>query len=67
MIRVSLVSKDDPPRPHPHSLVGRDCNNGICQITIDPSCQMQGLYVFVTNSIFVLTRLYKLVLKIVVS
>ena len=43
VIRVSLVSKDDPPRPHPHSLVGRDCNNGICQITIDPSSQMQGL------------------------
>lgn len=43
VIRVSLVSKDDPFRPHPHSLVGRDCNNGICQITIDPSSQMQGL------------------------
>ena len=38
-MRVSLVTKDDPPRPHPHSLVGRDCNNGICEIKLEPSSQ----------------------------
>ena len=43
VIRVSLVSKDDPPRPHPHSLVGRDCDKGICQLSVDHSRQMQGM------------------------
>ena len=61
IIRVSLVSKDNPPRPHPHSLVGRDCSNGICQITIDPSSQMQAMQVF-TNFyvILLLIKLYKM-------
>nr|XP_026692312.1 rel1 protein isoform X1 [Ciona intestinalis]BAE06668.1 RelA [Ciona intestinalis] len=44
IMRVSLVSKDDPPRPHPHSLVGRDCNNGVCQINVDPGNQMLGVF-----------------------
>jgi len=40
VVRVSLVTKDDPPKPHPHSLVGRDCSHGVCQVTINPSTQM---------------------------
>uniref|UniRef100_S4RMI5 V-rel avian reticuloendotheliosis viral oncogene homolog n=1 Tax=Petromyzon marinus TaxID=7757 RepID=S4RMI5_PETMA len=35
-IRVSLVTKSDPPKPHPHSLVGRDCRDGICEMDIGP-------------------------------
>nr|CAB3265519.1 rel1 [Phallusia mammillata] len=44
VMRVSLVSKDDPPRPHPHSLVGRDCDKGVCQTNLDPSNQMLGTF-----------------------
>jgi len=43
IIRVCLVSKDDPARPHPHGLVGRDCEEGVCQIALDPGNQMLGV------------------------
>ncbi|XP_048836689.1 transcription factor RelB homolog isoform X2 [Brienomyrus brachyistius] len=32
---VSLVTKDIPHRPHPHSLVGKDCNDGICVVNLN--------------------------------
>ncbi|XP_018604378.1 transcription factor RelB isoform X2 [Scleropages formosus] len=35
-ITVSLVTKDIPHRPHPHSLVGKDCADGICVIFLNP-------------------------------
>uniref|UniRef100_A0A8C4NGI6 V-rel avian reticuloendotheliosis viral oncogene homolog n=2 Tax=Eptatretus burgeri TaxID=7764 RepID=A0A8C4NGI6_EPTBU len=35
-IRVSLVTKSNPPRPHPHSLVGRECKDGICEMELLP-------------------------------
>nr|AFK25806.1 Rel-like protein [Branchiostoma belcheri] len=38
MILVSLVTKDDPPKPHPHSLVGKGCIHGICKINV-PDCR----------------------------
>lgn len=44
LIRVSLVSKDTPPRPHPHSLVGKDCMNGICQVRVNPETQMSACF-----------------------
>ncbi|XP_023669484.1 transcription factor RelB homolog isoform X2 [Paramormyrops kingsleyae] len=34
-ITVSLVTKDIPHRPHPHSLVGKDCNDGICVVNLN--------------------------------
>ncbi|XP_039624019.1 transcription factor RelB isoform X1 [Polypterus senegalus] len=34
-VTVSLVSKEIPYRPHPHSLVGKDCNEGICVVNIN--------------------------------
>ncbi|XP_032830133.2 uncharacterized protein LOC116953924 isoform X3 [Petromyzon marinus] len=33
-VRVSLVSKNDPHRPHPHSLVGKDCSDGVCEVDV---------------------------------
>ncbi|XP_074642294.1 embryonic polarity protein dorsal-like [Tubulanus polymorphus] len=30
VVVVSLVTKDNPPRPHPHSLVGKECKKGVC-------------------------------------
>ncbi|XP_078452742.1 proto-oncogene c-Rel [Lampetra planeri] len=36
LLRVSLVSKEEPYRPHPHALVGTDCNDGIFQATLEP-------------------------------
>lgn len=27
-IRITLVTKNEPYRPHPHRLVGKDCENG---------------------------------------
>nr|BAB47173.1 As-rel2 [Halocynthia roretzi] len=44
MIRVSLVSKDSPPKPHPHSLVGKDCENGICSVRVSPETQMTACF-----------------------
>lgn len=43
-IRVSLVTKDTPPRSHPHSLVGKDCENGICQVEVSPDTQMGACF-----------------------
>ncbi|XP_063793667.1 transcription factor RelB isoform X2 [Pseudophryne corroboree] len=33
---VCLVWKDPPYRIHPHSLVGKDCHDGICEIILHP-------------------------------
>ncbi|XP_780741.2 putative transcription factor p65 homolog isoform X2 [Strongylocentrotus purpuratus] len=33
---VSLVTKNDPPLPHPHRLVGDGCRDGVCTRMIDP-------------------------------
>ncbi|KAK6470604.1 embryonic polarity protein dorsal-like isoform X2 [Huso huso] len=35
-VTVSLVCKDIPYRPHPHSLVGKDCEDGICVVSFSP-------------------------------
>ncbi|XP_029301761.1 transcription factor p65 isoform X2 [Cottoperca gobio] len=37
-VTVSLVTKDPPHRPHPHCLVGKDCQtgSGICVVTLNP-------------------------------
>ena len=42
-MRVSLVTKDNPPKPHPHSLVGKNCKNGVCIINLDESNDMLGM------------------------
>ncbi|XP_078287037.1 transcription factor RelB-like isoform X2 [Rhinoraja longicauda] len=41
---VSLVTKDVPYKPHPHSLVGKDCQNGICEVTVSPKCNMKASF-----------------------
>ncbi|XP_028856970.1 transcription factor RelB isoform X2 [Denticeps clupeoides] len=40
-VTVSLVTKDIPHRPHPHCLVGKDCSEGICIVTINPHTSRQ--------------------------
>ncbi|XP_056366197.1 transcription factor p65 isoform X1 [Oenanthe melanoleuca] len=35
-VRVSLVTKDPPHRPHPHELVGRDCRDGFYEAELSP-------------------------------
>nr|XP_033811947.1 transcription factor RelB [Geotrypetes seraphini] len=35
-VMTCLVWKDSPYRVHPHSLVGKDCHDGICEVTIKP-------------------------------
>ncbi|CAJ0929349.1 unnamed protein product [Ranitomeya imitator] len=35
-VKVCLVWKDPPYRIHPHGLVGKDCRDGICEITLHP-------------------------------
>jgi len=44
LMRVSLVTKDDPPQPHPHSLVGKGCKNGFCMTAVDESTKMLGVF-----------------------
>ncbi|KAK3581422.1 hypothetical protein CHS0354_016284 [Potamilus streckersoni] len=34
VIVVSCVTKDEPYRPHPHNLVGKDCKKGVCTLRI---------------------------------
>nr|XP_003222898.2 PREDICTED: transcription factor RelB [Anolis carolinensis] len=35
-VTACLVWKDWPYRIHPHSLVGKDCHNGLCEVTLKP-------------------------------
>uniref|UniRef100_A0A8C2SPZ4 RELA proto-onco, NF-kB subunit n=1 Tax=Coturnix japonica TaxID=93934 RepID=A0A8C2SPZ4_COTJA len=35
-VRVSLVTKDPPHRPHPHELVGRHCQHGYYEAELSP-------------------------------
>ncbi|XP_044290765.1 transcription factor RelB isoform X2 [Varanus komodoensis] len=35
-VTACLVWKDWPHRIHPHSLVGKDCHNGLCEVTLKP-------------------------------
>lgn len=39
-----LVWKDWPYRIHPHSLVGKDCNNGLCEVTLRPQANPKHRY-----------------------
>lgn len=34
VIVVSCVSKDEPYKPHPHNLVGKDCKKGVCTLRV---------------------------------
>ncbi|XP_072031955.1 nuclear factor NF-kappa-B p105 subunit-like [Amphiura filiformis] len=38
---ASLVTREDTPRPHPHGLVGKDCEYGICRIAASQTDRMQ--------------------------
>ena len=35
-IVVQLVTNEENPRLHPHSLVGKQCQNGICTVQCGP-------------------------------
>ncbi|XP_075583247.1 transcription factor p65-like [Pelecanus crispus] len=35
-VRVSLVTKEPPHRPHPHELVGKDCRDGYYEAELPP-------------------------------
>ncbi|KAL8219767.1 UNVERIFIED_CONTAM: hypothetical protein K2H54_033248, partial [Gekko kuhli] len=35
-VTACLVWKDRPYRIHPHSLVGKDCHDGLCEVTLKP-------------------------------
>ncbi|EMP39227.1 Transcription factor p65 [Chelonia mydas] len=35
-VRISLVTKDTPHRPHPHELVGKDCKDGYYEAELSP-------------------------------
>uniref|UniRef100_G1PC32 RELA proto-onco, NF-kB subunit n=1 Tax=Myotis lucifugus TaxID=59463 RepID=G1PC32_MYOLU len=35
-VRISLVTKDPPHRPHPHELVGKDCRDGFYEAELCP-------------------------------
>lgn len=34
IVIVSCVTKDEKPKPHPHSLVGKDCKKGVCTLKV---------------------------------
>ncbi|XP_069500918.1 transcription factor p65 isoform X2 [Ambystoma mexicanum] len=35
-VRISLVTKEQPYRPHPHELVGKDCKDGYFEVDLPP-------------------------------
>ena len=35
-IVVSLVTNEETPRPHAHSLVGKHCKEGLCTVQVGP-------------------------------
>ncbi|KAK2145183.1 hypothetical protein LSH36_697g03129 [Paralvinella palmiformis] len=37
IVVVSCVTKDEPYRPHPHTLVGKECRKGVCTIKLKRS------------------------------
>ncbi|XP_066553322.1 proto-oncogene c-Rel isoform X2 [Amia ocellicauda] len=39
-VRVSLVTKNEPYRPHPHDLVGKDCKDGYYEAEFGPDRRM---------------------------
>ncbi|XP_063822839.1 embryonic polarity protein dorsal isoform X2 [Ostrinia nubilalis] len=46
VIVVSCVTKEEPYKPHPHNLVGRDCQMGVCTVKVRTegdadACQVQ--------------------------
>uniref|UniRef100_A0A8C3BIQ7 RHD domain-containing protein n=1 Tax=Cairina moschata TaxID=8855 RepID=A0A8C3BIQ7_CAIMO len=43
-VRVSLVTKDPPHRPHPHELVGRDCHNGFYEAELAPERSVHSFF-----------------------
>ncbi|KAI1291715.1 Embryonic polarity protein dorsal [Halotydeus destructor] len=42
LVIVSCVTKDEPFKPHPHHIVGRSCDNGICTMFMNSSTMVQS-------------------------
>jgi len=49
---VQLVTNEENPRLHPHSLVGKQCQNGICTVQCGPK-DMTSTWVFCKNFGFI--------------
>lgn len=45
-IVVSLVTSDDNPMPHAHSLIGKNASNGVVTVQIGPEHGMTARYMF---------------------
>lgn len=43
-VTACLVWKDWPFRIHPHGLVGKDCSNGLCEVTLKPQTNPKHRY-----------------------
>ena len=41
IIVVSCVTVESPHRPHPHSIVGKECTDGVCRISLSVKDNMQ--------------------------
>ncbi|NP_001158458.1 v-rel reticuloendotheliosis viral oncogene homolog-like [Saccoglossus kowalevskii] len=44
MVVVSLVTKNEPYMPHPHSLVGKGCAKGICTMKVSTDTKMEASF-----------------------
>ncbi|CAH0692665.1 unnamed protein product [Chilo suppressalis] len=49
VIVVSCVTKDEPYKPHPHNLVGRDCNRGVCTVKVHTEGDADAFHVQFKN------------------
>lgn len=43
-VTACLVWKDWPHRVHPHSLVGKDCTDGVCRVRLRPHVSPRHRY-----------------------
>uniref|UniRef100_A0A8C6UAW2 V-rel avian reticuloendotheliosis viral oncogene homolog A n=1 Tax=Neogobius melanostomus TaxID=47308 RepID=A0A8C6UAW2_9GOBI len=63
-VRISLVTKNSPHKPHPHELVGKDCKHGyyeheanVALWAVEPLCSSMSLHLYlVEKNIYILIQ-----------
>lgn len=58
-VTACLVWKDWPHRVHPHSLVGKDCTDGVCRVRLRPHVSPRHRYQTLTSDPQLLTSAHR--------
>lgn len=54
VVVVSLVTKDEIPKAHPHRLVGRECKDGVCTMKLSNTYTISYVFLLTNEEIFIL-------------